>query len=283
MTQSPGRWQVLSTVAILALSTISALSGLFRPGHYNDPAALAQLYQTQDLTILAVGVPVLAIGLWFAARGSLRGRLVWLGGLTYMTYIWASVGLQVWFNSFFLVYVALFGLSLVTLVSGTATTDAGAVTGALEGRISETRYGGLLVVIGIGLAMLWLPEIVRALLAGTVPTVVAETGQQAKISHFVDLAVVVPALGLSGVWLAQRRPWGYVFAGVMLVYGATLGASITAMTVVIVGGEAISISPVEILLSIAPVALAAGLALRYLVAMDGEDSAPIGDQPGRPV
>jgi hypothetical protein len=283
MTQSLSRWHVLATVAILALSTISALLGLFRPGHYSDPAALAQLYQTQDLTILVVGVPVLTIGLWFAARGSLRGRLVWLGGLTYMTYIWASVGLQVWFNSFFLVYAALFGLSLFTLVSATATTDAGAVTAAVEGRVAETWYGGLLVVIGIGLAMLWLPEIVGALLAGTVPGVVAEAGQQAKISHFVDLAVVVPALVLSGVWLARHRPWGYVLAGVMLVFGATLGASITAMTVVIVGGDAISISPVEILLSVAPVALAAGLALRYLTAMDGERRPPVGDQTGRAV
>lgn len=44
-----------------------------------------------------------------------------------MTYIWASVGLQVAFNEFFLVYVALFGLSLFTLVGGLVTSDADAV------------------------------------------------------------------------------------------------------------------------------------------------------------
>ncbi|MBX0297233.1 hypothetical protein [Haloarcula nitratireducens] len=88
------RWHVLATIAILALAAVSTLLGLFRPGHYRDAPALVELSKVQDLSILTVGIPVLAIGLWYAIRGPLRGCIVWLGGLAFMTYMWLSVGVM---------------------------------------------------------------------------------------------------------------------------------------------------------------------------------------------
>lgn len=66
MARSLRCWQVLSTMAILVLSVLTTLSGILRPGHYRDPAALAVAYRVQDVTILVAGVPVLAVGLWYA-------------------------------------------------------------------------------------------------------------------------------------------------------------------------------------------------------------------------
>jgi hypothetical protein len=62
------RWHVYSTLAVLVLSAVSSLLGLFRPGHYRDPPGLVDSYQMQDLAILVVGIPVLAIGLRYAMR-----------------------------------------------------------------------------------------------------------------------------------------------------------------------------------------------------------------------
>lgn len=261
------QWQVGATLSIIVLSTASALLGLLRPGHYNDAPAQVELYRVQDATILLVGVPVLALGLWYARAGSLRGRLVWLGALAYTAYTWATVGLQVSFNELFLVYTALVSLSLAALVGGVLGTDPTAVRDALDGRVSPRRYSALLVVIGAGLAGLWLSDIVPALLAGEDPQIVRESGQQALVSHFVDLAVVVPALLLSAAWLRQRRAWGYVAAGVVLVLGATLAPGIAAMTVVIATGDAVTLSPVAAALTFLPVALAALLTARYVTAI----------------
>lgn len=75
MTRSPlRRWHALATVGIVALSIVSSLLGLLRPGRY-PPELLPQFY-VQDLLLLAVGVPVLAVALRSAAAGSLRGRIV---------------------------------------------------------------------------------------------------------------------------------------------------------------------------------------------------------------
>jgi hypothetical protein len=268
------RWQVRSTVAILVLATVSAVLGLFRPGHYRDAPALVDLYRVQDLTILVVGVPILAIGLWYARRGSPRGRVVWLGGLAYMTYMWVNVGIQVSFNDLFLVYVALFGLSLFTFVGGVATTDADAVREALDGRIRPSVYAGSLALVGLGLGALWLSDLAPAVLGGTAPLVVEEVGPQAVVTHFVDLGVVVPAILLSAVWLARRRTWGYVFAGVVLVLGATLAAPISVMTLVLLAGDTVTVSPVAALLTFLPVVVAAVLAVTYVRSMDETRRSP---------
>jgi hypothetical protein len=39
----------------------------------------------QDLTILVVGISVLAIERWYAMRSSSRGRIVWLAELACLT------------------------------------------------------------------------------------------------------------------------------------------------------------------------------------------------------
>ena len=266
MTRPPEPWQTWATIAILVLSTVSSALGIVRPGHYRDPEGFHTALYAQDLTILLIGVPVLALGLWYATRGSLRGSVVWLGGLSYMTYIWATVAFSVAWNPFFLGYVVLFGLSLFTLVGGLAAIDEAEVHDAVHGRISPVVYSGFLWVIALGLSLLWLGDLVPPMLEGTTPTIVEELGEQATVSHAIDLAVVVPALAISGYLLWRERPWGYVFGGVVLLLGALLAPTITAMTVVLVLEGEITVPVWAIVFTMLPIVIAAGLAATYLLA-----------------
>jgi len=73
MTVHLKRWHVLSTLAIVGLSIVSSLLGLFVSGHYTGSSDLLARNQAQDATVLAIGVPALAAGLWLARKGSLPG------------------------------------------------------------------------------------------------------------------------------------------------------------------------------------------------------------------
>lgn len=88
---SPTRWQTGATIGILVLSTISSLLGLFREGHYTDSVDGLLRIHAQDAVLLGIGVPVLAIGLLYTRRGSHCGRLIWLGTLAYMAYMWITL------------------------------------------------------------------------------------------------------------------------------------------------------------------------------------------------
>lgn len=263
------KWQRHATALVVVLAISSTLLGLLRPGHY--PPSLLPSFYVQDLVILLVGVPALVFGLRSALAGSIRGRLVWLGALAFMTYMWASIGLQVPFNGFFLGYVALFGLSLFTFVGGVLGTDADAVTGAVGDSVSERRYGAVLAFIAAGLAALWLSELVPATLSGTPPLLVEEVGPQALVSHFLDLAVVVPALTVVAAWLWQGRPWGYVLAGVALVFGALLAPAIAGMTLALFLSGKVTLPLVAVVFTALPAFAAAAFAVRYLHRIPGRD------------
>ena len=263
------RWQVISTLGILALSVASSLLGLFQPGHYADPSLVIDRLRAQDAVVLAVAVPVLAAGLWLAARGSLRGRIVWLGALAYMTYLWASVTVQTAFNQFYLGYVVLLGLSVFTLVGGVLDTDADVLAARLTGRLSRSLFAGWLALVAVGLAALWLSSLVPATLTGTAPPVVEELGESALHTYVLDLAIVVPSLAVAAVWLQRGHAWGYVTAGVLLVMAAILAPGLTAITVVDVQSDAVTITPLLLVGTILPPMVSIAFAARYLLAVDG--------------
>jgi hypothetical protein len=260
-------WHRISTIAVIALAALSSLIGLFRTDHYQAASDLVTSYRVQDLTVLLVGIPVLAAGLWLETQNSSRGRVIWLGGMAFMTYMWASIAVQVPYNELFLVYIALFGLSLFTFVSGTLTTDADRIYQQVDGRINTTMYGGALLLIGTGLAALWLSDLVPPLLRGTTLSIVEESGPQALATHVIDLGVVVPLIYITAAWLLRGRTWGFVLTGVVLILGATLAAPIGIMTLVLATGETVTVSPIAAFFTFLPISVSVLLAVMYLRSM----------------
>lgn len=256
------RWQRRTTGVIVVLSAAFALVGLL--GNEIYPETLLPQFYVQDALVLLLGAPLLGGALLFALRGSIRARIAWLGALAFMAYLYASIGLQVPFNRLYLGYVLVFSLSLFTFVAGTVQTDATAVRQSATDGLSERLYGWGLILIAVGLAAMWLAELVPATISGVPPLLVSETGPQALVSHFIDLAVVVPGLIVGGRWLRRERPWGYVLGGIGLVFGGVLAPSIIGATIVILLEGDITVPFVAAVLSIVPMVIVAGLAIKYL-------------------
>lgn len=226
MSVFPTKWATGSTILIILLSAILSFLGLFLEDHYADHTGILRIY-AQDIVLIVLAVPTLSIGLWLARRGSIRGRFVWLGSLAFMLCIWTHYAF-VGYNDFFLGYIALLGLSLFTLLSGVMTTDAERVFELLHEAVSTAIYGGVLAATGIGLASLWLSELVPALLADELPAAIIQLGSEAAHTYVIDLGVLVPALLISAVWLRWERPWGYVCTGVLLAFAALIAPTLLA-------------------------------------------------------
>lgn len=257
------RKYTLTTILLLLLSILSSVLGLTHSGHYNDSSELLSRIYAQDAVILIIAVPILAIGLWYASHGSLQGYVVWLGSLAFMTYMWASYAFTIAYNYFFLGYVVLFSLSLFTLVGGVLSLESNLFYSTLHGRLSHRLYGTFLGLAAVGLAALWLSELIPAALGGTVPAAIQEFGPQAADTYVIDLGVVVPSLALTSKWLLEQRPWGYTLAGILLVFTAVLAPAITAITVVDVQ-EGVTVSLPVIVGSVVPPLIGAAFAGKYL-------------------
>jgi hypothetical protein len=84
--------------------------------YYYDTISMAAQQQGNDLVTLVVGLPLLAISTLLAFRGSLRGRLILTGTLGFLLYTYVSMSMLTAFNALFLVYVALYSLSLYAFI-----------------------------------------------------------------------------------------------------------------------------------------------------------------------
>ena len=85
MNTIPDRLAAIATV----LAAGAAFAGLAVRGLYVDAPNWVQQAQGTDLATLMLAVPVLAVGLWTASRGSSAGRLAVVAGLLYLVYNYA--------------------------------------------------------------------------------------------------------------------------------------------------------------------------------------------------
>ena len=262
---------LIASLATLALTLVATLVGLLVPGFYRDhPTLLPQVYG-QDLLTLIVGVPALAIALYLATRGSLRGYLVWLGVTGYLLYTYASYAFMTAFNELYLVYTTLLWLTLFAFVGGVVHLDAGRLKRAHSGH-SVLPYVAYELVVVVLITSLWLSEILPATLAGTTPASIADPGLPTSVIYSFDLGILMPGFALTAYLVWKRRQWGYAFTGVILVKGATLGGAVLAMAVYMIrDGQAVPIPQLVIFGALTLASL--GLMLRFLLFIGPEADA----------
>lgn len=199
--------------------------------YYYDTVSMAAQQQGNDLVTLIVGLPLLAISAYLAFRGSLRGRLLLAGTLGFFLYTYMSMSMLTSYNALFLVYVALFGLSLYAFILGLMSFDLEDLPGHFSKRLPRRWIAGVLFVIAGFLLLAWLGRILTPLMSGETPVLENTT---TLVIQAMDLALIVPLAVLSGILLLRRSAWGYLLSSVTLLKGATLGLAVSTMSVIMV-------------------------------------------------
>ena len=202
------------TTALLGVVALCGVVMLIAPTVLRDPPGNAL---GTYLVMLLVAVPVTAVAMRAARRGSLAGRFVWLGGVGYLLYnaILTSFSLQ--FNELFLFYVASLSLAVWSLVAVLNTIDASALPARFPARFPARLVGGYLIATALAFGLLWLRDVLPAALFGTRPLSLRGTTLPVNVVQVIDFAFTLPVSFAAGVWLWRRRPWGFLLAGLMLV------------------------------------------------------------------
>jgi hypothetical protein len=122
---------LLSTVVLVCASAASLATLMWRGSFPHPPPAstgnsvLAEARGWSAATLL-VAIPMSCISLWAACRGSLRGRLVWLGAFAYFVYTYLEFAVSPPFTALYLVYVTAFACAIPALVIGATSVDGSA-------------------------------------------------------------------------------------------------------------------------------------------------------------
>lgn len=224
---------VRAALVLAFFMTIASLVGILHPAVYaRETENWAAQAVGQDWVDVLFGVPWLVISAWGSRRGSRGARLLLAGGLLYFTYELLIYAFAVHFNALFLVYCASLGLSLFASFRAASSLAREDVQSWFEDTVPVRTPGILLVTIGVAFALMWLAEIIPALVQGSVPRSVAESALPTNPVHVIDISSVLPAHVAAGVLLLRRHPLGYCAAPVILAFGVLMSLSIAGMMVV---------------------------------------------------
>jgi hypothetical protein len=228
------------------LAAVAALAGLTVRGLYVDAPNWVQQAQGTDLATLLLAVPVLAVGMWMAARGSAAGRLAVVAGLLYLVYNYAIFAFSVAMNPLTAAHIAIFGLALWSLLlAGRSAVDgAEAVTERLNRRTS----GGLLVGVAAMFGLLWLGQIATVATTGVLPPDLIKADIASNPVYALDLGFFLPLCAIAGIGLL-RRNGAAALAFPMLVWVPLMGAGVVGGIVLMAVAGDQSAVPVAIVIT----------------------------------
>jgi hypothetical protein len=195
--------------------------------YFYDTVSSAAQMQANDLMTLVVGLPLLVISTILACCGSLRGRLLMTGTLGFFLYTYMSMSFATAFNSLFLVYVALFSLSLFAFILAMMTFDLSTLPAQFSERLPRRSIAGLLIAAGVFLLLAWVGgRILSPLLQGTVAPLENLT---TMVIQVMDLGLILPLAVLAGILILKRSSWGYLLGSVAVMKMLTMGFAVTGM------------------------------------------------------
>lgn len=222
----PGRLAFRFSAALTAVAAPTTAISVFFPSVFRDAPMTAGNARGTALVILAVALPTLLAGMALAWRGVLAGQILWLGALAYITYNAVFFAYAVHFNRLFLLSAAMLSLGVWSLVTLLRAIRPEVFRTRLAGHLPDRAIAGYLLITTALFTLLWLKDILPAIAAGTAPDSLKRTGMITNAIEMTDLAFGFPLTALAAVWLWQRRAWGYVLAGVFLVYGLLESVSV---------------------------------------------------------
>jgi len=199
--------------------------GLYR---YDTVNSASQEIGTDFVTLL-IGIPLLLIGILLSRRGALRGQLLLTGALGYFLYTYGAMCFLTAFNPLFLVYVALFSLSLFGFILSMSNLDVEDITRHISSGFPRRAVASYFIIVAIFLSLAWLGLVVSPSLRWTPPP-----GLESAITMVIqalDLGVIVPTGLITAVLLLKKRAWGYTLSSVMLLKILTMGTALIAMII----------------------------------------------------
>ncbi len=202
----------LSAVMLPVLVVTTVLS-LALPSLFHDTAMTVGNLRGTCFVLVVVAAPALAWSMWATARRTVLAPVVWLGASAYIAYNGVLLCFSAIFNRLFLLDVAVLGFAAWTLV---VLLPAVRLRSVLTPR-TQRWIGGYLAAVAVLFGLLWLRDIVPALLDGGTPGSLAGLAMITNPVEILDLTASVPAALVAAALLWRGSPAGLPLAGLLLV------------------------------------------------------------------
>ena len=172
----------------------------------------------QDILIIPAALILLLLSVYFLKIPNYKVFITMLGITGYLFYGFGLYVIQGQYTSIYLVYLAIFGLSIYALIYGLLSFDQDTVKTITLARGIRLTIGSFLLFILIVLVPIWLIQI-----GGDIAQF--RPGDTYAV-YILDLTIEFPAFIIIAFMLFRGRPFGNILAGVALFKVLTVCLSV---------------------------------------------------------
>jgi len=212
----PGRTSYWLSAGLAAAALAAGVVTFVAKDSIAGPAVSVGNARGTALVVAAVAVPVLLVAMWSSSRGSLRAVVVWLGASAYLLYNAVVLLFATPYNRFFLVYVLMFALALWSIGAVLVQTDVAGLARHVTGRLAVRGIAIYAWTVCVLNALVWLRTIIPTITAEHPGSFLVGSGAVTNPVYIQDLAVWIPLMVVSAVWLWRGLPWGYLLTTSLL-------------------------------------------------------------------
>lgn len=184
----------------------------------------------QDYITLFLAIPLLLLSLFWARKGSLKGRFILAGTIGYIFLTYLFYMNMAMYNSLFLVYVSLTGLTFFALVLTLLSININQLPQVFNKPLPTKFIGGFLIFNASCIALLWMSVVVPPLIDKTIVPLSVQHYTTLTVQAF-DLSLFLPISFVSGLLLIRKHKFGFLMAPVYLVFLSLLMTALIAKIV----------------------------------------------------
>jgi len=212
--ERPLKLSLVLSSAIALLTALASIGGIVYGSAAYPTHELLNSFMPTDVTLLAVGLPMLVGSMAGARHGRWVGLLLWPGALLFILYNYVAYLLAMPLNVFFLLHLALVALCVYGLIDLLTCVDSEAIAQRLAGTLPQRFSGGLLAVLGLLFLLRALSVLLMAVLRQT-PLAATDIAVSAAD------ALVAPAWVVCGLLLLRGKAFGSI-TGLGLLFQASM-------------------------------------------------------------
>lgn len=209
------------SLLIAVLTLFASFKGLFDPRIYSDLLSTGGITplllvgsKTQDMIFIPLAVILAVLSVVFFKRPGSKLLIAILGLNANFFYGYALYAMQGSYTSIYLIYLAIFSLSIYTLILGMLSFLADCEKNMVQPKGVRISVSVFLYCIVFVLGIVWLIR-VSADIARHIP-------QDTYGVFVLDLGIVFPAIAITATRLLRNMKFGMILAGIILMKTLTI-------------------------------------------------------------
>lgn len=222
---------ILSIAMAIPLLIVSYYGVFISETYSRETASMAAQGIGQDIVNLFFVTPLLLFSLYFMHKGNKIAYFIFGGTVSYILYSFVIYSFGVHFNNLFLWYCAILGLSIYIFILVLVNLTKMDIQELVKDNVPNRTIGYFFIIVAVLFYLIWLKDIVPAILSNTVPQSVSDFNLLVNPVHVIDIAFALPGLLITAILLIKKHHLGYILTPICLVFIFIMAFALAAMVI----------------------------------------------------